>query len=139
MRLAERRVQVLRDGEPHIEPDEIGELQGTHRVVVAQLHGLVDVFGAGNALLQHAHRLEAEDHAEPARGKARRIAHHDRLFAELARERGGALGGWNAVARMRDDFHELHHVHGIEEMHPDQPAGRLHRRGNLPDREGRRV
>ncbi len=40
-------MQVLGDREPDVEADEIRELQRAHRMVVAQLHRLVDVFRGG--------------------------------------------------------------------------------------------
>src|SRR5207248_551049 len=44
LRLLERLVQVLGDREPDVEAHQIRELERTHRMVVAQLHRLVDVF-----------------------------------------------------------------------------------------------
>src|SRR2546427_9736202 len=76
---------------PHVEADQIGELERAHRVVVAELHGAVDVLRRGDALLEHAHRLEAEGETQAARREPRRVPHHDRLLAEGARERDRAF------------------------------------------------
>jgi hypothetical protein len=49
--VAELAVQHVGDGEHRVEPDEVGELERTHRVVEPELRGLVDVFGGAEALL----------------------------------------------------------------------------------------
>ena len=67
---AEGAGQVVGDAEADVEADEIGELERPHRVAVAELHGGVDVGGGGDALLDHAHGLEAEDETEAAGGEA---------------------------------------------------------------------
>src|SRR5207248_8893491 len=41
--LAELREQVIGDGEADVEADVVGELQGTHRVPVAELDGPIDL------------------------------------------------------------------------------------------------
>src|SRR5690606_13299229 len=43
---AELLVEVLRDAEAHVEPDQVGQPERTHRVTVPELHRLVDVLGA---------------------------------------------------------------------------------------------
>src|SRR5579883_3154263 len=52
--LAELAVQVVENGEAHVEADEVRELERPHRVAVPELHRLVDVGGAGDAALEHA-------------------------------------------------------------------------------------
>src|SRR6185312_7394395 len=66
---AERCVKMIGNREPDIETDDVGKPEWTHRVVVAKLHGGVDVRCAGNALFEHSHRLEPEDDAEAAGGE----------------------------------------------------------------------
>ena len=73
--------QVLGDAQAHVEADEVGELERPHRVAVAELHRLVDVLGARDALLDHADRLEPEDEAQAARREARRVLHDDHGLA----------------------------------------------------------
>src|SRR2546423_7178329 len=70
---AERRRQHLGDAKPHVEPDEVGQPQRSHRMVVAELHGPVDVLGAGDAFLEHADGLQSDGDTEPRRGEAGRI------------------------------------------------------------------
>src|SRR4029453_4277426 len=80
---AQLAVEVLRDREPHVEPDEVRQAQRSHRMAIAERHRLVDVLGGSDPLLQHADRLEPEEHAQPARREPRRIADDDRLLPEL--------------------------------------------------------
>src|SRR5690348_3285336 len=54
----ERLEQILRNREPHVEPDQVGQLERAHRVVVSQLHRLVDILGRRDALLEHPHGFE---------------------------------------------------------------------------------
>src|SRR6185369_17426239 len=50
--IAEPLVQHLHDAEAGVEPDEVGERQGTERVVHPQLHHRVDRFLRGHAFHQ---------------------------------------------------------------------------------------
>src|SRR3989475_10474053 len=61
--ILQRLEQIVRDGEADIQADQVGEFERTHRVVVAELHRLVDVFGGRDAFLQHPHRFETERQA----------------------------------------------------------------------------
>src|SRR3989475_9357295 len=45
---------------PHVEADQIGELERAHRVVVAELHGAVDVLRRGDALLERSEEHTSE-------------------------------------------------------------------------------
>src|SRR5260370_16692272 len=56
-----RLEQIVRDGEADIQPDQVGELERTHRVVVAELHRLVDVLGGGDARSEE-HTSELQSH-----------------------------------------------------------------------------
>src|SRR3989441_3443559 len=43
LRFPQRLVEVFGDGEPHVQADEVRQLERPHGMVVAQLHRLVDV------------------------------------------------------------------------------------------------
>src|SRR5450631_3329888 len=45
--------QIFGDGKADIEADQIGQPQRTHRMVIAELHGPIDVFGRSHSILQH--------------------------------------------------------------------------------------
>src|SRR5574337_1876987 len=51
-------VEMLGDGEPHIEPHHVPQLERPHRVVVAQLHGAINVLGCRDTFLDHPDGLE---------------------------------------------------------------------------------
>src|SRR3712207_890085 len=61
---AEGGGEILGDAETHVEADQIGEAQRSHRMVVAELHGAIDVLRRGDAFLEHANRFETDGHTE---------------------------------------------------------------------------
>src|SRR2546426_661733 len=66
--VVERLEQILRNRKPHVQPDQVGELERAHGVVVAELHRLVDVLGGRDAFLEHGGR-ELGLRAQAARGR----------------------------------------------------------------------
>src|SRR5215471_14257755 len=56
-RVGQPLVQYLHHRQARIEPDEIGELERTHRVVRAKAHRSVDAVNGANALVQRIDRL----------------------------------------------------------------------------------
>src|SRR5580765_9868 len=81
--LAERPVQEAKDAEARVEPDQVHELERSHRVVQSQLQRLVDVGCARHALLQHVERLVADHGIDAAGDEAGRLAHGHALLAHL--------------------------------------------------------
>src|SRR2546426_2873204 len=126
--ILQRLEQIVRDGEADIQADQVGELERTHGVVVAELHRLVDVLGGRDALLEHPHGLKPERHAQPTGSEAGRILDDDRLFPERLGERHRPLDGLGGGLRVGHHFDELHGVHRIEKMQahdtPGVPRGR---------------
>src|ERR1700683_5355325 len=53
-RLLELLVERVGDGDGGVEPDEVGQVQRSHRVGAALDHAQVDVLGGGEARLEHA-------------------------------------------------------------------------------------
>src|ERR1043165_2972018 len=76
-------MKIFRDVESHVEPDQIGQLQWAHRMVVAELHRRVDILHTRYALFKHPHRFESERHAQTTRSKTRNVFDDDRFFAHL--------------------------------------------------------
>src|SRR2546429_4188103 len=122
----ERLEEMVRDREPHVEAHEVGELERAHRMVVSELHRLVDVLRRGDTLLEHAHRFEPERDPQPAGGEPGRILHDDGLLAERPREGDRPLDGPGGGLWVRHYLDELHRVHGIEEVHAEDATGVLH-------------
>ena len=54
---AEPVVEHAHDAEADVEPDEVGQLERTHRMVEADPGAGVDVLGRADAFLEGAHRL----------------------------------------------------------------------------------
>ncbi len=108
-------------------------------MAVAQLHGLVDVLGAGHALLHHADGLHAQDDAQPGRGEARGVLHHHRLLSKPSDEGHGQVSGFVGGLRAPHHLHQLHDVDGVEEVEPEEAARLRDVSGDLLDGEGRGV
>src|SRR2546423_2045485 len=71
-----RDSQRPRDVQPHVQPDEVGQLQRTDRVPVSQHHRPVDVGRLGDAVLQHPDRFETQRHTQPRGGEAGLVPYH---------------------------------------------------------------
>ena len=80
--VAVRGLQCARDIEADVEPDNIAQSQWPDRMAIGQHRRAVDILGARDAALEHAHRLKAGDEVETTGGKAGNIAHSERLLAE---------------------------------------------------------
>jgi hypothetical protein len=119
---AEPVVEHLQDPEADVEPDEVGQLERTHRVVEAHLRARVDVVGRAEALLVGPHRLGQERHEDPVDDEPRPIGGGDDLLAHLGGE--STDRGLRLVARGRaaDQLDERHHRDRAEEVHPDEPG-----------------
>ncbi len=141
LRLPEPLVEHAHDAEADVEADEVGQLEGAHRVVEADPGARVDVLRRAQALLAGAHRLGQERHQDAVDDEPGPVRGDDDLLAQLRRERAdGRLGGIGR-GRAADQLDERHHRHGAEEVHADEAgAPRLpHRGGQAVDRDGRRV
>src|SRR5699024_10229913 len=112
--------QVPGDVHTHVETDQVGQPQRTHRVFVSQFHRLVDVLDGGDPLLEHPDTLETDGHTESTRGESRNVAYQDRLLADL---RAGTLCPVENLAVGRgavDDLEQVHRPDRVEEMHPEE-------------------
>src|SRR5713101_1518704 len=63
--LAECAMQILKNIEPHVEAYKIHQLEGTHRMIEAQLQGLVDVLRGCDAGFEHVKRFVANECVDP--------------------------------------------------------------------------
>ena len=126
-------VQGLHHLDHHIDADGVGQLQGAHGQVVAQLAGLVDVLvgadilpGQDGGLIHHgAHHPVGNEHGH--------IGDGDKL---LAKALGHGLAGLNGVLGGIigvDNLHQLHGGHGAEEVHSQELLRTLRRCGQLGD------
>src|SRR5262249_30270506 len=81
--VGEPLVEHLHDRQAGVEPDEIGELEWTHRVIGAELHRRVDRLDRTYPLVKRVDRLVDHRQQDPVDDEGREILGGDRCFAEL--------------------------------------------------------
>ena len=113
-------VEHIHDSQADVQSDEVAQLQGTHGVVGAQLHGRVDARNVGHALhldegglVDHGDK-DAVDH-EPGG-----LVDLHRGLAQLLGDGGDGRDGLGGGIGPGNDLNELHTVGGVEEVHPDE-------------------
>src|SRR5689334_11022896 len=104
-------------------------------MVVAELHGPVDVLRAGHVLFEHADRLESDRDAETRGREAGAVAHDDRLLAHLPGHRAHFIDRGVRSSLPAYDLDELHEMRRIEEVKPDESIAALDASGKLRDRD----
>ena len=83
-----------------------------------------------SAALEAADRVDDVGHEESVHDVAGRVPHHDRGLAELLGERDAGVDRLLRGAQRGRDLDQLHGVHGVEEVQPDEtfrPPGRRRR------------
>src|SRR6185503_12170601 len=114
---AKLAVQVLRNVQTHVEPDQIGQLQRAHGVVITKFHSSVDVLHAGHALFKHSHRFKTERDTQTTGRKTRNILHHDRLFPHFLADAFDCADRLRARLLSYYDFNQSHDVDRVEKVH----------------------
>src|SRR5580704_17487501 len=136
-RRREPRLAILVEhdlGDPtcRVDPHEIEERQGPHRMPGTKPHRVVDVDRGSHALLHGSHGIEHVRHEQPVDDKPGRIFRTHRFFAQSPDKVVGGLDRRETGPDGRDDHHEWHHRHRIEKLEPDEAirtaAGGRHRR-----------
>ena len=134
----------IHDEHAGVQPDEVGQSEGSHRVGHAEAHDRVDILRLGDALhprverfIDHRHQHAVGDEAGPVVGGVGLLAH-------LLRQVDGPLCDLGAGREAVDDLDELHDRDGVEEVHADDAlsragSGDLGRRRDLRNRDGRGV
>ena len=108
-------------------------------MVVAKLHRRINIFGAGHALLEHAHGFESQGDTQPAGSKARNIANHNRLFAQPATNFSNSFHCIIPGRFSDHNFNQPHQVNRIEKVHADDILRSLGGFGNFGYRKRRSV
>ena len=129
-------IQGLHDLDHHVDADEVGQLQGAHGQVVAQLAGLVDVLVGADVLPGQDGGLVHHGAHDPVGDEHGHVLHGDEL---LAKALGHGLAGLNGVLGGVigvDDLHQLHGGHGAEEVHAQELLRPLRGGSQLRDAQG---
>ena len=122
--LAQRFVQVFEDVQAGVEADEVNQFERTHGMVEAELEGLVDVCGGGDAFLQHVEGFVADDGVDAAGDESGGFFDDDDFLAHALADFDGGGDGVVVGFEGAHDFQQLHLVDGIEEVHADALGAR---------------
>lgn len=112
------------------------QLERSHGVASAELHGRVDVSGRGIAPLEHLHRLLHVGHEQSVDNEAGRVLARDAHLVDVLDElhqvvEGGVVGAVEGA----HNLHQLHHRHRVEEVKTTEAILRLHKLANLVARQ----
>src|SRR6267143_418267 len=135
-RLAE---EDLHHVEADVEAGIVREFERPHGHVRPQLHRLVDVLGARDALLEKVERLVHHRNEEAIHHETRGLLHLDGLLAEPRAQILDQGDRWVARLGAADHLDEFHHRRRVEEVHADDAVGALRRVRHLRDAQRRRV
>ena len=116
-------------------PDEVEQRERTHRVAGAQHHARIDILPTGEALLQHANRVEEVRGKQVIDDEAGAILAHDHALAEPLPDRPGGLERLVGGRQGADELEQPHDRHRIEEVGADHPVWPACRDGELDDRD----
>ena len=128
-----------RDGEIHIEADEVHEFERSHAEAADGAHRPVDRGAIGEAFFANAQRFAIERARHAIHQKPRRVGGEHRRLAPRRGER--ARLGDHRVRRSdrRNDLHERHDRRRIEEVHANDALRVRARAGQCRDGQRRRV
>ncbi len=132
-------MQILEDAETRVEPDQIHELEWTHRVVEPEPEGLVDVASGRDAFHQHVEGLVAYRGVHASGDETRRLVDEHGLLLHRPSDTLDHLDSLRARLECSHDLDELHLVHGVEKVHAGDARRSRERSGHLGDAERRRV
>src|SRR5262245_2020248 len=139
LRIGETFVQHLHHRQASVEADEVGELEGTHRMVGTELHAGVDRLDIADTFVQRIDRFVDHGQQDAIDDEGREVLGIHRLLVEphhhLAHRAESLLLRGNAA----DQLDQAHHRHGIHEMHAHELAGPVGHRRQPGHRDRRRV
>src|SRR5271165_3488665 len=134
--LLELVVHDVRDVVRGVEADEVEQRERPHGVAAAQLHRLVDVGDGAHALFIGANGVEQVGHQQAVDDESWLVNRAHRDFAQLGAEGNGGGEDLGRGGDGADDFDQLHHRDGIEEVQADEALGALGRRHELGHADG---
>src|SRR5579885_709674 len=107
-RIGQAFVQYLHYGEYRIEADKIGELQGAHRMMCAEAHGLIDRLDIADAFVKHVDRLVDHRQQNAVHDEGGEILRNGGNLAEACDIFLGGFEGLIAGGDAADEFDKLH-------------------------------
>ena len=119
---AQGALEILGDGQAHIQANQVGQLQRPHGMTVAQLHGGIDVGGRRHTFFNHSHGFEAQGDAQATRGKSGSVADKYGRLAHGLGHRLNLLDGLLPGALVMNHLAQLHAMNRVEKVHADDQA-----------------
>src|ERR1700678_4044930 len=114
--IAQSFVEIFKDGEAHVESDEIHQFKRAHRMIQAELQGFINIGGGGDSFFEHEESFVANHGVDAAGDESRRFANDYNFFghacADFATGGDGVFGSFQSA----DDFEQFHFRNGIKEM-----------------------
>jgi len=134
--VAEVAVNGVEGIQHHVDPDLVGQRQRAERQVVAEVDGVVDVVGRGEALHEDLDRRVDHGQDDAGRDEARILVDFDGAFAQGIHQ---ALGFMNHRFGGSDPLHDLHDDaggDGEDEVQADEALGQAEVALDVGDRDG---
>ena len=110
-------MEHLHDVQASVKANKIGEGEGSHGHIGSELHSGIDILLGGHSMLKGVDSLVDIRHEKTVGNEPGNVV---RLCGGLAHVSGELEGRVESVLRSteaRDDFNELHHGHGVHEVH----------------------
>ncbi len=115
-------MQHLHDVENHVQADQVGKLERSHRMTHSELHYLIDGFHIGHAFLEGEDGFVDHGDQDAVADKSGGILDEDGCFPERPCESHGGFQCGRAGGFALDDFNQLHQRDRVEEVQADHPV-----------------
>ena len=132
-------MQHVHDREAGVEADEVGELEGAHRVVGAELQRGVDGDDGADALVERVDRLVDHRHQHAVDDEGGEVLGARGDLADLLDHAEEHLVGRLVGGDAADELDELHHRHRVHEVEAHEPLRPVGAGGEPRDRDRRGV
>ncbi|RIH93680.1 hypothetical protein Mgrana_00506 [Meiothermus granaticius NBRC 107808] len=130
-------VYRLRSGEVDVQPDEVHQLEGTHRKPQALQDPVNGLFRDPLSVQPQGLAIERPGH--PVDQETGGIAHRHRLFTPGLHQPQGLFHPLGRRLQPRNHLYQLHALRGVEEVQPQQARGVRDLGRDSGDRKGRGV
>src|SRR6266850_103850 len=136
---AERSMKIFKNMETHVETHKIHQFKRTHRMIEAQLQGLVDVLRGRDAGFEHVKCLVANERVDARGDESRSFIDDDNFFSHAAGDFAASGNGFVGSMRRPDKLNKLHFRDRIEKVHADAAIARNRDVRKICDRKRRSI
>src|ERR1700676_1687476 len=117
--VAEHPMHHLHDREAGVQPNQVSQLERTHRLIGSELHRGVDIRDPADSFVHRVNRFVNHREQHAIDDESREILRGNRSLAEVLGEDAGLLKSRLRGRESADNFDQLHRWHRVHEMHPD--------------------